>query len=195
MTQARRNIRFIGELLNLLNSPKTADDVLGRRVDDILGVSAHVVAGDGTTTEGAAASRRSHSNRDPAVVPLRCASGAYKSVTLTALAIVSGSAAGTVLVNLFDEPVGAAAAASEQPQSAAPAPLRVPYVDSGVTRLSAREHEVLELVAAGRSPEQIAHTLSISIHTVRNHVRNLRSKLKAKTKLDAVMTAVRQGLL
>ena len=42
---------------------------------------------------------------------------------------------------------------------------------------------------------QPAADLQISIHTVRNHVRSLRSKLDAKTKLEAVVTAMRHGLV
>ena len=178
----------------------TAGDVLGRRVDDVLGASAPVETIDTATTEVEAVSRPADAGSRPVVVPLRCASGAYKSITLTVLAIIDGPPADNVLVNLFDESADAAAASADaavgtQPQRAAPAPSRVPYADSDVARLSAREQEILRLIAVGRSTEQIARMLEISIHTVRNHVRNLRAKLKAKTKLDAVMAAVRQGLL
>ena len=182
-----------------------AGDVLGRRIDSVLGASAAVASDDDTTTDGTtteAAAPPSHSDgiRSPAVVPLRCGSGAYKNITLTVLVIVDDPTSGTVLVSLFDESADAATdgedeVAGVQSPRAAPASSRVPYVDSGVAHLSSREQEILELVAVGRSPEQIARMLDISIHTVRNHVRNLRAKLKAKTKLDAVMAAVRQGLL
>ena len=61
--------------------------------------------------------------------------------------------------------------------------------------LSRRETQVLELVAAGTTTGQIAEEMRISVHTVRNHVRNLRRKLDARTKLEAVATAFRRGLL
>ena len=61
--------------------------------------------------------------------------------------------------------------------------------------LTARELEVLRLVALGRSTAQIAGNLRISEHTVRNHVRHFRAKLNASTKLEAVLTALRLGLV
>jgi len=71
--------------------------------------------------------------------------------------------------------------------------------ESGTTapapKLSARETEILRLVAAGHSSDRIARDLDISIHTVRNHVRSFRRKLEAKTKLEAVVTAMHRGVL
>lgn len=61
--------------------------------------------------------------------------------------------------------------------------------------LTAREHEVLELLAAGESTEDIAERLVLSVHTVRNHVRNLMAKLHARTKLEAVAVALRLRLI
>ncbi len=61
--------------------------------------------------------------------------------------------------------------------------------------LTEREREVLELVVAGVPTDQIAHGLVLSIHTVRNHVRNILGKLHAHTKLEAVAIAVRERLV
>ena len=61
--------------------------------------------------------------------------------------------------------------------------------------LTDRELQVLRRVAEGRTTKQIADELDISVHTVRNHVRSFRSKLRASSKLDVVMTAMRQGVL
>ena len=61
--------------------------------------------------------------------------------------------------------------------------------------MSLREQEVLHLVAQGWETTRIAEELGISRHTVRNHVRNLRHKLNASTKLDAVVAAIRFGIL
>lgn len=77
---------------------------------------------------------------------------------------------------------------------AAPQPGDEPAASVGQL-LSRREAQVLELVAAGTTTGQIAEEMRISVHTVRNHVRNLRRKLDAKTKLEAVATAFRRGLL
>jgi DNA-binding NarL/FixJ family response regulator len=61
--------------------------------------------------------------------------------------------------------------------------------------LTAREVEVLKLLAGGRSNQQIAEALVLSLHTVRNHVQNVITKLGAHSKLEAVATAVREGLI
>lgn len=54
---------------------------------------------------------------------------------------------------------------------------------------------MLGLVARGLSGKEIAGELSLSVHTVLSHIRNARAKLEAPSKLAAVMTAVRRGLL
>lgn len=61
--------------------------------------------------------------------------------------------------------------------------------------LTPRELEVLRLVSLSRTTDEIATELGISAHTVRNHVRHFRRKLGAATKLEAVLTALRQGVL
>ena len=61
--------------------------------------------------------------------------------------------------------------------------------------LSSRELEVLELVATGASNKAIATQLSLSVNTVRNHVQQVLVKLDAHSKLEAVATAVREGIV
>lgn len=61
--------------------------------------------------------------------------------------------------------------------------------------LSPREREVLHLLAAGTSTQEMADQLYLSTHTIRNHVRNLSAKLGAHSKLEAVAIATRTGLL
>ncbi len=63
------------------------------------------------------------------------------------------------------------------------------------SNLSRRELEVLRSVALGWDTPRIAAELGISRHTVRNHIRNLRHKLNANTKLDAVLKGIRLGIL
>lgn len=68
--------------------------------------------------------------------------------------------------------------------------------DEGVgTDLTARELEVLGLLASGATTATIAQALVLSTHTVRNHVRNLMAKLHAHTKLEAVAIAARAGIV
>ena len=61
--------------------------------------------------------------------------------------------------------------------------------------LTEREREVLSLLADGMSNAAIAGALSVSVHTVRNHIANLSAKLGAHSKLEALSIAVRDGLL
>ena len=63
------------------------------------------------------------------------------------------------------------------------------------TRLSDRELEVLSLIAKGLDVDAIASRLFLSAHTVRNHIRNSMAKLDAHTRLEAVTTAARRGLI
>jgi len=61
--------------------------------------------------------------------------------------------------------------------------------------LTPREIEVLHCLADGRSTDEIASELFLSIHTVRNHIANILSKLQASSRLAAVAIAARNGLI
>jgi DNA-binding NarL/FixJ family response regulator len=61
--------------------------------------------------------------------------------------------------------------------------------------LTPREREILQFLADGRSTKDIAADLVLSPSTVRNHVQNILGKLDAHSKLEAVTTAVRQGIV
>lgn len=63
------------------------------------------------------------------------------------------------------------------------------------TALTARELELLALVARGANNQQIAEELVVSVNTVRNHVKNILLKLGAHSKLEAVAVALQQGIL
>ncbi|WP_375002825.1 response regulator [Aeromicrobium sp. CTD01-1L150] len=62
-------------------------------------------------------------------------------------------------------------------------------------QLTARELQVLRLVARGQSNRQIAEELYISENTVKNHIRNILEKLQMKSRMEAAMYAVRSNLL
>jgi DNA-binding NarL/FixJ family response regulator len=61
--------------------------------------------------------------------------------------------------------------------------------------LSAREREILGLLANGNSNPEIAARLFISPETVRTHVRNAMTKLEADTRTQAVALALRYALI
>lgn len=63
------------------------------------------------------------------------------------------------------------------------------------TALSSREIEVLKLVAKGRINKHIADMLSISLHTVISHRKNITAKLGIKTVSGLTMYAVLNGLV
>jgi len=68
------------------------------------------------------------------------------------------------------------------------------HLDAGVA-LTARELEVLALLAEGASNKQIARRLGISTHTAKYHVASLLEKLDAVSRTDAVAHAARIGVL
>src|SRR5690348_5634773 len=61
--------------------------------------------------------------------------------------------------------------------------------------LTARESEVLALLAAGASNKEIGARLHVSEHTVKAHVSTILSKLGAATRAEAVARGYRQGLI
>lgn len=61
--------------------------------------------------------------------------------------------------------------------------------------LTARENEVLQLLAQGLTNKGIAQTLGITDHTVKFHVNAIMSKLNAQSRTDAVVRASRAGLI
>jgi DNA-binding NarL/FixJ family response regulator len=60
--------------------------------------------------------------------------------------------------------------------------------------LTEREREVLELIAQGRSNQQIVDRLAISPKTVRNHISNIFSKLQVRDRAEAIVRAREAGL-
>jgi DNA-binding NarL/FixJ family response regulator len=61
--------------------------------------------------------------------------------------------------------------------------------------LSTRELEVLKLLAQARPTSQIAEDLFLSVHTVRNHTRNILNKLGAHSRMGAIAFALQSGIL
>ena len=64
----------------------------------------------------------------------------------------------------------------------------------GEEQLSARELDVLRLIARGMENSEIAETLCISPRTAKNHVSNLLAKLGLPSRVHAAIYAVRRGL-
>jgi ATP/maltotriose-dependent transcriptional regulator MalT len=64
-----------------------------------------------------------------------------------------------------------------------------------VVLLSAREREVLCLLANDLSLKEVANHLQLSLHTVDNHTRKIYNKLGVGSRLEAILRAQALGLL
>ncbi|WP_181198446.1 response regulator transcription factor [Enhygromyxa salina] len=91
------------------------------------------------------------------------------------------------LTVLDEDPADAIVAAWSPPSEPEPRP--------EIDRLTPREHDVLALLADGLSNRAIGEELGISAHTVKFHVDALLDKLTARSRTQAVVKAIRQGLL
>ena len=60
-------------------------------------------------------------------------------------------------------------------------------------RLTRRELQILQLLADGRAPDEIAAELGVSRNTLRTHIQNVLMKLGLHSKLDAIVAAIRHG--
>lgn len=72
------------------------------------------------------------------------------------------------------------------------ATLRAPR--PAVDTLTAREREVLTLIASGASNRLIAQQLGVSERTARTHMSNILAKLQLSSRTQAALWAVREGL-
>ena len=93
----------------------------------------------------------------------------------------------------------ASLAATLVPAPAAPAPAAHAEVRKpprgGIGELTERERQVVQLLAEGLSNKLIADRLGISDHTAKFHVNGVLAKLSASTRTEAVVEAVRRGLV
>jgi DNA-binding NarL/FixJ family response regulator len=63
------------------------------------------------------------------------------------------------------------------------------------TELTARELEILKMLAKGPTNKQIGHALGISDYTVRNHVNSIIEKLEVSDRTEAATTAIQRGII
>lgn len=74
-------------------------------------------------------------------------------------------------------------------------PVAAPQPDREDYRLSGRELDILKGLMAGFSYKLIADDLHISIDTVRSHIRHIYDKLQVNSKTEAILKAMREGLV
>ncbi|NOK85442.1 MAG: DNA-binding response regulator, NarL/FixJ family, contains REC and HTH domains [Chloroflexi bacterium AL-W] len=63
------------------------------------------------------------------------------------------------------------------------------------SELTVREREVLELIVKGKGNRDVAEQLSISEHTVKNHINNILNKLGVSDRTQAVTVALQRGIV
>jgi len=69
------------------------------------------------------------------------------------------------------------------------------FPEDETVALTQREQDVLSQVAEGATDQEIAKALSISVHTVKSHMRNILAKLHLGRRHEAALFAVREGLI
>ncbi len=106
-------------------------------------------------------------------------SGQLRGVRAQHLPLRSGGTIVGVLILAFDAPRQPSGPVGLEPQP----------------RLTPRQREILDLIAAGLSTSEIAKQLTLSTETVRNHLRSLFRALNVHTRLEAIAAARRLGLL
>jgi DNA-binding NarL/FixJ family response regulator len=68
-------------------------------------------------------------------------------------------------------------------------------VDESDRTLSARQREILQMLADGMQTEAVAEKLGLSTETVRTHTKRILAKLEASTRTQAVAIGIRHGLI
>lgn len=89
----------------------------------------------------------------------------------------------------------AAAIAGARSDATVPSRVAMPSKSEGPGFLSAREQQMLDLIARGFSYAEIARLKNLSVNTVQTHIKHLYGKLVVHSKNEAVFEATRLGLL
>ncbi len=168
---------------------RSAERILGHKADQVIGRSCYEVLGglseDGLTPvcrQDCPAIRSAREGRVPLVVRVRVHTGAGRQhqVEVTPLLVPAAQAERTALLSLFycatdeTQATGAADAVqgmlSEPEFSAAPTgPTAIP-ARTEADPFTTREHDVLRLLARGPFTRAVADELTVTEHTVSNHV-------------------------
>jgi LuxR family maltose regulon positive regulatory protein len=93
------------------------------------------------------------------------------------------------------QPAGNEGQLAEEPSSGQASPTTVRLEDGLPVSLSAREMEVLALIAQGKSNQEISAELYLALNTVKRHAYNIYTKLEVKKRTQAVSRARQLGLI
>jgi DNA-binding NarL/FixJ family response regulator len=171
-----------------------ARDLMASRAPDVVLLDHRLPDGDG---DGVGALADLHRIRPSAKIVVLTAT---TSDRLLVAAMEAGAAGFIAKTQQLDDVIDGVRAAA-QGESVVSATLltrllpRLRRQGGGSADLTGREREILDLLAKGLSNADIAQQLTISVHTVRNHVANLSAKLGAHSKLEVLSIAVREGLV
>lgn len=114
---------------------------------------------------------------------------ASRELVLDTIRAVS-SGATLIKTSLFTEAISSLVQSQKGRQ-----PMEVSSPEGGMERLTAREREVLKLVAVGYSNKDIAKELNITQDTVKKHMQSILSKLHASSRIHAAIQATRAGII
>jgi ATP/maltotriose-dependent transcriptional regulator MalT len=174
---------------------RSSADELTRLISD-LGTGSDLLAAVADQADGAV--RLAEGDARGAVVLLRRALDGWRSLEAPYDAAHARLLLGKAYRELGDE-----ATAEDERQAALDVLGRLgaapdPHLDDGGDspwHLTAREREVLVLVARGQTNRQIAESLTISEHTARRHIQNICGKLDVPSRTAATALAIREGLV
>jgi predicted ATPase/DNA-binding CsgD family transcriptional regulator len=163
------------------------------RLIDCLDNCGHLCAANGRWTEAITLWAAFHAHNDALGVPDLPQDARQREVTRRKAAQALG--AGPVRAaeqrgSTMTLETAAEFAAMQTQQDAAPA-----TAPAGTRQLSAREQELVTLVAQGRTDAQIAGQLYISVRTVRSHLDRIRDKTGSRRRADLTRLALQAGLV
>ena len=133
--------------------------------------------------------------RDATVIPLELSERLVEAIPHASLRVLDGSSA-ALFFERNDEVVGELIRFVTGSTTARPParPARGSAAEIGVPGLTARELEVLRLLAGGQTNAEIAGDLGLSVNTIERHVGNVYRKIDARGRADATAWAIRRGV-
>ena len=185
---------------------RAAEELLGHPAEDVIGKTcADVICGTdvfGNRFCNEGCSIQTMVRKGEAVrnfqIDLRTVDGQAFRAGLCTLVVHEQGRNGYRLVHLFQpmDQVGVRTLAGRAAAvSASGDGSRVAASERQGSNLTAREREVLSLLEAGVPTHGMADSMKISVTTVRNHIQGILRKLGAHSRLEAVSSARRQGLI
>jgi PAS domain S-box-containing protein len=173
-----------------------AERLLGYREDEVLGLPCYKVMTGGRRPDGhpvcdlsCPVTRNARRGRGtaPYEVTALAKDGTPLYLTSTVL-VLEGPRGSFRVVHIIRE-------SCDSPPLRTTQPAEPPADRRSVESLTRRELEILRLLARGKSLDDIAGELSVSVFTVRNHATNIQHKLGVRNRLQMVLEGIERGLV